>query len=110
MAGNDKLITNGESVLEKAVDLQQKYGFDVVYDPKSDTYKLNQGKNDLILSEREIDFDTWNDSHLDDMGEKFSENTTIEYKEVDLYSALHNDETLYSAAYDGENQDRKSVV
>ncbi len=105
MAGNDKLITNGESVLEKAVDLQQKYGFDVVYDPKSNMYKLKQNKNrnELILSKYEVDFDTWSDSHLDNMVEKFSENTTIEYKEVDLYSALHNDETLYSAAYDGEN-------
>ncbi|MBR3677258.1 MAG: hypothetical protein IKN71_09020 [Alphaproteobacteria bacterium] len=90
-------------VSKQAADLQTKYGFDVVYDPKSNMYKLYQGKNDLILSEREIDFDTWNDSHLDDMGEKFSENTTIEYKDVDLCSALHNDELLYSAAYDGEN-------
>ncbi len=90
--------------LKQADNLQQKYGFDVVYDPKDDMFMLHQNKNgDILLVNQDIDISEWNDSHLDDMTDTFSEKSKIEYKDVDLYKAIRDDQALLSASYSGDN-------
>jgi len=90
--------------LKQAANLQQKYGFDVAYDPKEDMFMLHQNKNgDMLLVNQDIDISEWNDSHLDDMTDTFSEKSKIEYKDVDLYKAIRDDQALLSASYSGDN-------
>ena len=90
--------------LKQAANLQQKYGFDVTYDPKEDMFMLHQNKNgDMLLVNQDIDISEWNDSHLDDMTDTFSEKSKIEYEDVDLYKAIRDDQALLSASYSGDN-------
>ena len=96
--------TAREDETDERSDLQKKYGFDVSYDPKSKRFMLHQNKNrDMLLTDQDIDANEWNDDHLEDMTDIFSEKSTIKYENVDLYTAIHEGKSLVYASYLGDN-------
>lgn len=106
MSEND-VQRDAENTSESTVDLQQKYGFDITYDPRRGKFFRKQdGQMNTVLLESDYNREVWNDEHLDNMLYKFSDDTEFNDVNINLYDALKDKNSLQFMSYD---QDTNSV-
>lgn len=97
----------GEAISNTPSDLQQKYGFDITYDPRRGKFFRKQdGQMKTVLLESDYNREVWNDEHLDNMLYKFSDDTEFNDVNINLYDALKDKNSLQFMSYD---QDTNSV-
>lgn len=80
--------------------LQQKYGFDITYDPDRQKFILRKDGVSTYIDDIDLSQDEWNDEHLDHMRQKFSDDTRFEYVTADFYNALKEGNTMPLMSYE----------
>lgn len=92
-----------EAVPEKS-PIQQKYGFDVVYDTEENRFLLKQdGLYDRGMREDFVDYESWAENLQKHRSEKYSHDTVIKFEDVDLKEHLEKGRYIYIARQKGDN-------
>lgn len=90
-----------EAISNTPSELQQKYGFDIVYDPEKQEFSLKIDGKSMQIQERDINPEVWNDEHLAEMRKKFSHDVQYQDIELNLLEMLQKDQRLaYMAFHD----------
>lgn len=85
--------------------IQQKYGFDLVYEPENDKFLLKQdGLYDRGIFKDFTDYDSWAEKLQKQREDKYSHETSINFKEIELKEYLQEGGYLYVARQTTDNK------
>lgn len=84
-ADDEELFTKREKST-----LEQKYGFDIVYDAATQNFTLNSDGNPITLKESDLTPEAWNEKYIAAAKAKFGDSVKFETINIDLYKALDN--------------------
>ena len=102
---NTDAVQNSDAEAEpEKSPIQQKYGFDVIYDTEENRFLLKQDEEcDRGIREEFVDYESWAENLQKQRAERYSHETVIKFEDVDLKEHLEKGRYIYIARQKTDN-------